>query len=45
MTGQFRWHSVKSRLLIVGVSGNAKQRRKTIRIWKSLGYDPVRFPY
>lgn len=29
--------------LVIGVSGNSKQRRKVVRLWKRMGLKPVRF--
>jgi hypothetical protein len=42
-TGQFHLRKVTAHIWVIGVSGNAKQRRKTFRLWKRLGYNPVRF--
>lgn len=42
-TGQFRLRACRDFILVIGVSGNARQRRKIYRRWQRHGKDPVRF--
>lgn len=40
---QYTFRGAIPPLLVIGISGNARQRSKVVRLWRRMGLKPVRF--